>query len=414
MEKAGHDRGAPKLCPSAQPGMDNCRVLGVVQHDAPIPMLLYLKEPVPATADVLAPGRAARADRGVSVGGDVRDPLVSAFRRRRLPAGHAHRQEAASRGRCAAAVHHSQGLPVVLARGGRRVSAVPAGHHGDVRPLARDAGGFGIADRRGPIDTRDSPLGRGAAWPPLVFANSYRPVDRSTAPASRCTARARRQRAIDDLSHARRRASRVVPPPFLLVASRARQRQIARILGAAGDRPQAAAEGASTQLRGTTCSSDAEPSGAPSARTPSCDRQCTHRVTPRRRGAPRERSELRSISDASRPPPVNSYPLPGSRAVGWPSPLPDRSLRSRTLSAAPTRYQRQRSRRAGCGAPSRGAAVMAVEHFDEQVSARPHPTLEPHLLRLAREVVQRQRSPSRASRTASRALPARWCGARRT
>ena len=54
MENAGHDRSAPKLCPSAQPGMDNLRVLGVVQHDAPIPMLLYLKEPVPATADVLA------------------------------------------------------------------------------------------------------------------------------------------------------------------------------------------------------------------------------------------------------------------------------------------------------------------------------------------------------------------------
>ena len=55
MENAGRDRGAaPKLCPSAQPGMDNCRVLGVVQHDAPIPMLLYLREPVPATPDVLA------------------------------------------------------------------------------------------------------------------------------------------------------------------------------------------------------------------------------------------------------------------------------------------------------------------------------------------------------------------------
>lgn len=55
MEKVGSDHGgAAKLCPSAQPGMDNCRVLGVVQHDAPKPMLLYLKEPVPATPDVLA------------------------------------------------------------------------------------------------------------------------------------------------------------------------------------------------------------------------------------------------------------------------------------------------------------------------------------------------------------------------
>jgi hypothetical protein len=55
MENAGSGRGsAPKLCPSAQPGMDNCRVLGVIQHDAPKPMVLYLKEPVTATADVLA------------------------------------------------------------------------------------------------------------------------------------------------------------------------------------------------------------------------------------------------------------------------------------------------------------------------------------------------------------------------
>jgi hypothetical protein len=43
-----------KLCPSAQPGMDNCRILGVVQQDGPRPMLLYLKEPLAATADVLA------------------------------------------------------------------------------------------------------------------------------------------------------------------------------------------------------------------------------------------------------------------------------------------------------------------------------------------------------------------------
>ena len=42
-----------KLCPSAQPGMPECRVLGVVQHDRPRPMLLYLQRPIPATSDVL-------------------------------------------------------------------------------------------------------------------------------------------------------------------------------------------------------------------------------------------------------------------------------------------------------------------------------------------------------------------------
>jgi hypothetical protein len=44
----------PKLCPSAQPGMDACRVLGVVQRNGPGPMLQYLDETLPATPDVLA------------------------------------------------------------------------------------------------------------------------------------------------------------------------------------------------------------------------------------------------------------------------------------------------------------------------------------------------------------------------
>ncbi len=42
-----------KLCPSAQPGMDHCRVLGLVQQQGPTPMLLYLNEDVPATPDIL-------------------------------------------------------------------------------------------------------------------------------------------------------------------------------------------------------------------------------------------------------------------------------------------------------------------------------------------------------------------------
>jgi hypothetical protein len=43
-----------KLCPSAQPGMDQCRVLGVVQREGSKPMLEYLKEPLPATPEILA------------------------------------------------------------------------------------------------------------------------------------------------------------------------------------------------------------------------------------------------------------------------------------------------------------------------------------------------------------------------
>ena len=43
-----------KMCPSAQPGMDNCRVLGVIDHDAPKPMLLYLNREMAVTPEVLA------------------------------------------------------------------------------------------------------------------------------------------------------------------------------------------------------------------------------------------------------------------------------------------------------------------------------------------------------------------------
>ena len=42
-----------KLCPSAQPGMDNCKVLGVVQQEGPTARLVYLNQPLPATPDVL-------------------------------------------------------------------------------------------------------------------------------------------------------------------------------------------------------------------------------------------------------------------------------------------------------------------------------------------------------------------------
>jgi hypothetical protein len=44
----------PKLCPSAQPGMPDCRVLGLVQWEGASPRLEYLNEPVPATPEVLA------------------------------------------------------------------------------------------------------------------------------------------------------------------------------------------------------------------------------------------------------------------------------------------------------------------------------------------------------------------------
>ena len=44
----------PKLCPSAQPGMDRCTVLGLVQWKESGPMLEYLNQSLPATPEVLA------------------------------------------------------------------------------------------------------------------------------------------------------------------------------------------------------------------------------------------------------------------------------------------------------------------------------------------------------------------------
>ena len=43
-----------KLCPSAQPGMDRARILGVVEHDGSDAVVAYLSEHVEATPDVLA------------------------------------------------------------------------------------------------------------------------------------------------------------------------------------------------------------------------------------------------------------------------------------------------------------------------------------------------------------------------
>jgi hypothetical protein len=43
-----------KLCPSAQPGMDSCRVLGVVQREGSAPKLEYLNHALAATPEILA------------------------------------------------------------------------------------------------------------------------------------------------------------------------------------------------------------------------------------------------------------------------------------------------------------------------------------------------------------------------
>lgn len=56
---------APALfCPSSQPGVDNCRVLGVVQPGADGPEIAYLSEYLPATEEVL---RMASPDRPTEI-----------------------------------------------------------------------------------------------------------------------------------------------------------------------------------------------------------------------------------------------------------------------------------------------------------------------------------------------------------
>src|SRR5262249_47393028 len=43
-----------KLCPSAQPGMDQCQVLGVVDHTGERPVVQYLDQHLTASPEVLA------------------------------------------------------------------------------------------------------------------------------------------------------------------------------------------------------------------------------------------------------------------------------------------------------------------------------------------------------------------------
>lgn len=44
----------PLKCPSAQPGMGDVQILGVISRDAEAPQLAYLDEPMPSTPDILA------------------------------------------------------------------------------------------------------------------------------------------------------------------------------------------------------------------------------------------------------------------------------------------------------------------------------------------------------------------------
>jgi len=53
VPKTELDETKPLLCPSAQPEMKGCRVLGVVGGTAERPELAYLNQPLPVTEEVL-------------------------------------------------------------------------------------------------------------------------------------------------------------------------------------------------------------------------------------------------------------------------------------------------------------------------------------------------------------------------
>lgn len=44
---------SPLLCPSAQPGMKGARAIGLVDHEAETPEVVYLEQPVSVTAELL-------------------------------------------------------------------------------------------------------------------------------------------------------------------------------------------------------------------------------------------------------------------------------------------------------------------------------------------------------------------------
>ena len=54
MPQTNRPLGNPPLCPSAQPGMANCQVLGVVTESEDGPRLSYLNERLEVTGEVIA------------------------------------------------------------------------------------------------------------------------------------------------------------------------------------------------------------------------------------------------------------------------------------------------------------------------------------------------------------------------
>jgi hypothetical protein len=137
----------PKLCPSAQPGMDRCRVLGVVQRDGPVPILEYLEQPLSATPDVLAlaaPLKPTEIFRLAATCAEHKCPhfdgadcrLASRIVRMLPPAVDT-----------LPPCNYSQRVPLVLARGCSRMQALSRGHHRDLRFICADTGSIGPAGR---------------------------------------------------------------------------------------------------------------------------------------------------------------------------------------------------------------------------------------------------------------------------
>ena len=119
----------PLKCPSAQPGMGDVQILGVISRDADEPRLAYLDEALPASSAMLELAAPLDASQVFRLSARCEEKKMHAFRRSRLPAGGADREDDARSGRSPARLQYPPRLPLVSAGGPGRLRAVPANRH---------------------------------------------------------------------------------------------------------------------------------------------------------------------------------------------------------------------------------------------------------------------------------------------
>jgi len=138
-----------KLCPSAQPGMEHCRVLGVVQRDGPTPMLQYLDQHLPATAEVLDMAAPLKPTEVFRLAATCAETQMPALRRDGLPVGNADRANSAANRGYSAPVHHTPGMPLVFSGRQSGLSALPRDYDRELRYVAHRTAGFRVTCNAG-------------------------------------------------------------------------------------------------------------------------------------------------------------------------------------------------------------------------------------------------------------------------